>query len=179
MSQSPEPSWSDNPDAPVIPYRVYFQEKAFFAGVLISSILYGMSETPSHTPFIRAQSVRLVIPGIVIVIFFKCMAALFNSVNRRGEPVKRGLVFYTAITFAVATVLTATNLHLFSIAYIDNRDFPGIDGMVNPGPTGYQVLISPEAVSIIANSAFALGDWLANGLLVSSLFDAAFAHPGV
>ena len=33
--------WSDNPNAPKIPYNLYLEEKASFAGILISSMLYG------------------------------------------------------------------------------------------------------------------------------------------
>ena len=42
MSQ--QKPWSDSPNAPKITYKVYFEEKANFAGVLIGSILYGMSK---------------------------------------------------------------------------------------------------------------------------------------
>ena len=96
------------------------------------------------------------------------MRALFNPIHRRGEPIKWGLVSYTIAIFAVETVLTAMNLHILSISYVDNREYPGVKGMTNPGPNGYQIIISPEAVSIIANATFTLSDWLANGLLVSS-----------
>ena len=34
--------WSDNPNAPKIPLYLYTQEKSYFAGMLIASILYGM-----------------------------------------------------------------------------------------------------------------------------------------
>ena len=88
------------------------------------------------------------------MLFFKCVLALFNPIHRRGEPIKWGLVSYTIAVFAVETVLTAINLHILSISYVDNREFPGVDGVANPGPTGYQYLIAPEAVSIIANSTF-------------------------
>jgi len=51
MSDSQDKPWSDNPNAPQIPYYLYFEEKADFAGVLIGSILYGMhGATPDHTP---------------------------------------------------------------------------------------------------------------------------------
>jgi hypothetical protein len=43
MSDSSEKPWSDNPNAPQIPYLLYFAEKANFAGILIGAILYGMS----------------------------------------------------------------------------------------------------------------------------------------
>jgi len=41
MSESQEPPWSNNPNAPKIPYSLYLEEKADFAGMLIASVLYG------------------------------------------------------------------------------------------------------------------------------------------
>ena len=61
MSDSQELPWSDGPNAPSIPYFFYLQEKSFFAGILISSILYGMPNIPSPTrPSVREHSIRLV-----------------------------------------------------------------------------------------------------------------------
>ena len=116
---------------------------------------------------------------MAIVVFFKCMAALFNPDHRRGEGVKWGLVSYTAVMFSIVTILTAINLDFQSISYIDNREYPGINGLIPPGPLGYQQLIVPEAISIIPNVMFALSNWLADGLLVSSLFGTVFTRPGV
>ena len=36
-----EKPWSDNPNAPKIPYSLYFQEKVTFAGDFVGPILYG------------------------------------------------------------------------------------------------------------------------------------------
>ena len=118
------------------------------------------------------------IPGIVIVVSFKCITALFNPVHRRGEPIKWGLVSYTAVMFTLATIGTAAQLHVQSISYIDNREFPG-GGVFPPGPLGYQVFLNPNAIIIIQNTVLALSNWLADGLLVSTLFHVAFTHPGV
>ena len=106
------------------------------------------------------------------------MAALFNPGHRRGEPVKRGLVSYTVAIFSVVTIQTAMDLDLQSISFIDNREFPGSD-LSPPGPIGYQPFISKEALSIIPNALFTLSNWMADGLLVSSLFDNAFTHSGI
>ena len=179
MSHSQLKPWSDNPNAPRISYNLYREEKAIFAGGPVGSILYGMSKALPPTSPICAHSIRSITLGIVIVLFFKCMFALFSPVHRRGEPVKWGLVSYTIVIFAVETLLTAMNLHLISIAWIDNREYPGVNGETHPGPVGYQFAIAPKAPSIIANTAFTLSDWLANGLLVGSLFDAALTHPCV
>jgi len=47
---SDEQPWSDNPNAPQIPYDLYFGEKANFAGILVGAILYGTRKTskPMH-----------------------------------------------------------------------------------------------------------------------------------
>jgi len=44
-----EGPWSDNPNAPKIPYNLYVEEKADFAGILISSMLYG-THSPTRLP---------------------------------------------------------------------------------------------------------------------------------
>jgi len=50
MVNSQEPPWSNNPNAPKIPYSVYLEEKATLAGSLTSSILYGMTTYTSAYP---------------------------------------------------------------------------------------------------------------------------------
>ena len=109
---------------------------------------------------------------MLTVLFFKCMAALLKPLNRRGERVKWGLVSYTIAMFTFVTVYTAMNLHILSISFIDNREFPGAGGDVHPGPYGYFISIYYKAISVVPNAAFCLNNWLADGLLVSPLFDA-------
>ena len=111
------------------------------------------------------------------MLFFKCMAALLDPIQRRGEGVKWGLVTYTVVMFSFATALTAINLNILSASYIGNREFPGVGDLIPPGPLGYQASISPDALNIVPNVLFILCNWLADGLLVSSLFDPASAHP--
>lgn len=50
MSDSQQNPWSNNPNAPKIPYDAYFSEKADLTGILIASILYGTQEDPTCTP---------------------------------------------------------------------------------------------------------------------------------
>ena len=119
----------------------------------------------------RAQFVL----GIVIVLFFQCMAALFNPAHRRGEGIKWGLVSYTAITFSSVTLVTAMNLNILSVSYIDNREFPG-DGTAPPGPFGYQLVMEPKALTIIPNLLFVFNDLLADSLLVSCSSDNVFTR---
>ena len=112
------------------------------------------------------------------MLFFKCMAALFDPAHRRGEPIKWGLVTYTVVMFSLATIGTALQLNTQSISYIDNRQFPGVEGVLAPGPITYQDFIAPKAITIVQNAVFILSNWLADGLLVSSLFDTVFTCPG-
>jgi len=103
------------------------------------------------------------------VLFSQCVTGLLNPANRRRGAVKWGLVSYTLVMFLVATVLTGMGLNLGSISFIDNREFPGVDGVVAPGPLGYQVLINSSALRIVPSFMFLLNYWLADGLLVGSL----------
>ena len=117
--------------------------------------------------------------GFLIVLFFKCMAALLDPVNRKRERIKLWLVVYTVAMFSIVTVQIAIDLHIQSIGYIDNREFPGIEeAQLPPGPMGYQIFISRKVLPILSRVTFFLNAWLADGLLVSSLLDVAFTHPG-
>lgn len=131
----------------IIPYSPYFAEKANFAGSVIGAILY----------------------GIVIVLFFRCMAALYDKANRAGEGIRWGLVAYAAAMFSFVTIFTATNLKIQSISYVDNREFPGMRNtgcVLPPGPLGYQFSIYSTAISVGGRLMFHLNNWLADGLLL-------------
>lgn len=94
------------------------------------------------------------------------MDALLSSVNRTSERLKWGLAAHTVAMFSFVTIFTAINLDIQSISYIDNRDFPGDDFMLPPGPLGYQFLIYSKAISVVPNVMFYLNTCLADGLLV-------------
>ena len=171
--------WSNNPSAPKITHRLYLREKNWFAGHLIGAMLYGTHKGPHlHIyPSVLTPFVRFVL-GVLTVLFFKCMVALLSPVHRRGGGIKWGLVCYTTVMFSLATVHTAMNLHLQSISYIDNREYPAGDG-TNPGPIGYFESLYSNVINVVPNVAFSLSNWLADGLLVGFLFDAASNLPGI
>ena len=116
--------------------------------------------------------------GFLVALFFKCTAALLNPAYRRGERIKWSLVSYTVVMFSLATIQIAVGTHFQSISYIDNRELPGIVGAISPGPIGYSVFADHETLDILSLVMFFLNAWLADGLSVSSLFDAGFTHPG-
>lgn len=113
-----------------------------------------------------------IIQGVVVVLFFQCMGALLDPVNRAREGIKWRLVAHTAAMFSFATIYIATTLEIESISFIDNREFPG-DDVLPPGPFGYQFLIFSKAISILPQVMFFLNNWLADGLLVSAVTDLA------
>jgi len=109
------------------------------------------------------------------------MAALLKPTHRREEGIKWWLVFYTIAMFLFVTVYTAVNLHIQSMSFIDNRkenDDSNYD-IGTSGPILYQMIIHKMALGLIPNVMFNLNNWLADGLLVSSLFAATPARPVV
>lgn len=121
---------------------------------------------PIRLPVCAHQSI---IVGIAIVLFFRCMSAFFNPSNRLRGGIKWPLVAHTLVMFSFVTVYVATSLDLQSISYIDNREFPGVDGLIPPGPLGYQLFIYSKAINVVPNLMVLLNNWLADGLLVSSV----------
>jgi len=95
------------------------------------------------------------------------MGAFFDPGNRRREGIKWGLVVYTCLMFSFVTIFTAMNLHIQSISFIDNREFPGFPDLLPPGPLGYQFLIYSKVLSVVPNLMFLLNNWLADGFLVT------------
>lgn len=114
-------------------------------------------------------SARWAILGVAIVLFFRCIGALLNPVNHRRKAVKWGLVFYTAVMFMLATIYSTLGIVSQRISYIENREFPGINGALPPGPFGYDLLTYSDVINIAPYILFLLNQWLADGFLVSSI----------
>ena len=109
------------------------------------------------------------IPGVIIVLFLRCMSALLNTVNRRNGGINWGLVAHTVAMFSLMTVNGSVSLAVQPISYIDNRGYPG-DRAVPPGPLGYQTgPLDSSPTSAVSTVMFLLNMWLADGLLVSSV----------
>lgn len=146
MSDSLQP-WSNSSYAPQITPYNYHAEKANFAGYVISAILY----------------------GIVIVLFFRCIQALLNPINRFSKGAQWALVIHVTAMFSFATIYTATTFGIQRTAYIDNRAFPGIDGFP-PGPWAYEFITLSYAIDAVQFIAFLFNNWLADGLLLYRCF---------
>ena len=123
---------------------------------------------------------NLLVLGALVVLFFRCMASLLNPVNRRREGIKWGLVSYTMVMFSCGTVVAVMALNMASISFIDNREFPGVEGVSPPGPLGHLMTACSAGASETGPTfAALLNYWLGDGLLVGHLFDPAPICPGV
>ncbi|KAG5644541.1 hypothetical protein DXG03_008196 [Asterophora parasitica] len=128
-------------EPPVDTPEVKLIEHADFAGITISQILY----------------------GITIILFFQCMRGLLLPRKSSGIPRNIYMGVYTFALFGLGTVFIAMNARNNELAYIDYRGFPG-------GPVMFTFSRYNKAIVIVPNAAFILANWLADGLLVSSLF---------
>jgi hypothetical protein len=75
--------------------------------------------------------------------------------------------------FSFATVLTAMQLN----NRLNKQSNLGL--LIAPAPIGLGWPEYSVVLTVIPNLMFVLNNWLADGLLVSSLFDAAFTRPNV
>ena len=98
------------------------------------------------------------------------MRALLNPADRiRGGIRPWWLVAHATAMFSIVTLFNAASFDYLVTSYIDNRGFPGDGGILPPGPFGYQLHINLSPVTIVPVVAFSLNQWLADGLLVSSV----------
>ena len=171
MSTFPQKPWSDNPNAPKISPREYSNEKANFIGIVASSILYGGSiyhvSVDSSSPLVSS-----IILGILVILFFRCMSALLDPVNRARGGIRWLLVTHTVVMFSIATIFIAMHFNLQSFAYVDNREFHGTEE-IPPGPLEYQLFTASKGIGPARTVMVFLNNWLADGLLVSSVFGSA------
>ena len=154
------------PYAPQIPYNLYLAEKRNWAGTRIGASVYGTATPPTLSSINLTSRVRFVILGIVIVLFFNCLSALLGPANRARSLIKWALVAHVGAMFTFQTISIATQLHIESISYIDNRALPDSDGSGYSGPFAYEFLIYNDSISMTSLGTFLLNNWLADGLLV-------------
>ena len=82
----------------------------------------------------------------------------------------RWLAAHTVALFSVATTGFVIGFFFFSVAYINARDFSGVDDLPS-GPTGYMMLPKFIVVASISDSTIQVNQWLVDGLLVSSMLN--------
>ena len=93
-----------------------------------------------------------------------------KSCMRKGK--KWGLVVHTVALFLVTTTSVALSLYTLAVSYINDREFPGGDG-IPPGPFGYPDLPKFTVINAVAFAAIQVNQWLVDGLLVSFMLNSA------
>ena len=78
--------------------------------------------------------------------------------------------------FSILTVVTGIYLEIQPFVNIDDRKSTSGDGPSFPGPLIYQSFICSKVNGVVIITMVFLNTWLADGLLVSSMFDSV---PGV
>ena len=136
------------------------EDIAYFSGNFVGAVSYG---TPIHvskcTCSLHCSSVIL---GIATTLFFQCMWALLNPVNRTVKGVEWGLLAHTVILFSTATVLMLINLIVQFMFHTDFRG-SGSSGGFTPSIAGV-FFYSPMAPT--TSLLFLFNQWLADGFLV-------------
>ena len=112
--------------------------------------------------------VGLTFLGIVVALFFQCMATLLSPANSMGRGIRWAHVAHTVAMFLFLTVSLVIAFDYLSIEYINNREFPGNDESP-PGPFGYDGLLALKPATTVFYAMFPLNQWLADGLLVSPI----------
>ena len=112
--------------------------------------------------------IRPTFVGIVAALFFQCMCALLNPTNTINKGTRWALVAHTVALFSFSTIATVIELYYLPIVYINGREFPGNDELP-PGPLGYRGIINSQVAATLFYAMFPLNQWLADGLLVSSV----------
>ena len=150
---------------------VYLGEKEAFAGDLIGAVSYG---TLIHTPVCSCSPCLFdsSFLGIVVALFFQCMAVLLSPANPIGRITRWALVVHTVALFLFLTIPIGIGINYSFVERIDNREYPG-DDEFPPGPNGYDDLLAFKATTVVSVAMFPLNQWLADGLLVGPITDSA------
>lgn len=130
-----------------------------------SLVQYPMVRHPVHLSIYAHLVFRFTILGIVIALFFKCMRALLNPVNRRAKVVKCGLVVHTAAMFVLVTIFIVLYTSCQRLTLINSNQSYGFWPELLPGPSDYWV----GMVEYTPAYTYVLNQWLADGFLVSSV----------
>ena len=92
-----------------------FRKKAISSQILSVQFYTVCANSPSlHAHLPTPSFSDLLIPGLLVVLFFRCITALFNPTCRRGRGIKWGLVSYTTIVFLVGTVVSGMGFNIKS-----------------------------------------------------------------
>lgn len=103
-----------------------------------------------------------------MALFFQSMCALLSPVKPIKSGVKWALIVHTVLMFSLLTVPYAIDPNYLSIGYIDNREYPDLNGYFHE-PLGYHLIDTAKTTTTILDVMFPLRQWLADGLLVGPI----------
>lgn len=114
--------------------------------------------------------VSILILGIALILFFRCMSILLDPDNRARGGGKWPLVVHTVTIFLIDTAYTIINLLILSVSYVDKREIQG-SSLDSPGPFGYLHLTYSRPSGLVSTTAFLLNNLLVDGFLVRPVFN--------
>ena len=98
------------------------------------------------------------------------MTVLLGSADHVRKANRWGLLVHTAALFSFSTMSLAIGLFFLSAAYIDAREFSGVDDLPS-GPYGYLGLPKFVVFAGISDSVTPVNQWLIDGLLASPMLN--------
>ena len=94
------------------------------------------------------------------------MTVLLDPANRARGGIKWGYVVHTVAMFISLMIGAVMSLYVQAFSYVEKREFP-------EGPFFYQISVGNDAISTVPMIFGNLGQWLTDGLLVSTTLDPA------
>lgn len=137
MSTSQPTSFAPDESAAVL-----YAEKTWLVGCILSAVAY----------------------GAVITLYVMCVNLLLKqAANTSTTGMRRqcyAFVAYSSVLFTIGTLYIVSAVRMLQLSFIDNRNFPG-------GPSAFESVMFSIPISNLGNVNYAIGNWLADGLLVS------------
>ncbi|KAJ7055778.1 hypothetical protein C8F01DRAFT_1221110 [Mycena amicta] len=98
--------------------------------------------------------------GVLLALTWQTLYSLFS---RPKGKIMWGLVAYSTIMFALATIGYGSATKINEEAFIDDRDAPG-------GPSGYELISFASPVNMMGVIAYIILSWMADGLVLWRFF---------
>lgn len=128
---------SSNPWAPNEDSALIYAEATWLQGELLSNIAY----------------------GIELTLFTMCFWILARETNRGNYKRQLFMLTFISLIFILGTVFMGGQAKFTQDAFIEDRNFPG-------GPSAFEQTMFSITANEISVSAFVVGNWLMDALLV-------------
>ncbi|KAH9478938.1 hypothetical protein JR316_0009401 [Psilocybe cubensis] len=112
-------------------------ERTWLAGIILSAVAY----------------------GIVFTLFMMSFVQLIRTTNKRNLASKLPLIIYISLIFILGTLIIGSGSKMTQLSFIDYRNIPG-------GPATFEEVEFSIPVDEVANVAYVLANWFADGMVV-------------